>query len=208
MQLFRYLAYSLVVVAIGLTVVTKPIAAKSWKYCNAAGYPTTFDRMIRKAVIKHWPLEWQMFHCDYRAQLARESSLSDRACQQPNHAGAQCIAQLLPETAADIERATGLTHTRTNAVAAVYAGAWYMGKTSKTWLEYRAAECRLKLTQAGYISGNGHIIQAQRLARKDGKTARCFPEIAPYLDQVITPKNAQDVINYVNSINALADRMR
>ena len=169
----------------------------AWDQCNAAGFPTKWDKYIRKAVIKHWPLELQPYHCYWRAQLAKESSLDTRHCEQENSSRAKCLAQLLPGTAKEVEEETGLQHTRTSAVAAIMGGAYFMNKQFNFWREPRDWKpCRIELGQAGYVSGAGHIEKAQRLARKDGKAARCFDEIAPYLDQVITPSNAADVIEY------------
>ena len=144
----------------------------------------------------------------WRAQLARVRSLDTRHCERENYAGAKCLAQLLEGTAEDIERATGYRHTRTDAVAAIFAGAWYMARQSRNWIEFRTPMCRLELTQACYISGCGHINEAQKLARLDGYTAQCFEEIAPYLHYVITVKNAHDTIHYVESINELAEQMQ
>lgn len=183
---------------------------KDWRYCNPAGFPTRWDKHIRNAVRKHWPLDWQHLHCEWRAQLAKESSLNaDRTCNRPNHAGAQCLAQLLPGTAKEIEKATGLTMTRTNAIAAIFAGAWYMRAQSNGWLgEARAASpCRMDLSRAGYISGRGHIYRGQRKAREDGEPAQCFEGIAPYLPLVISEANAADVVEYINTIRKLSKAM-
>ena len=50
-----------------LLVAEAPAAMSNWKYCKAVGYPTQYDKLIRKSVIKHWPLEWQVHHCGGRS---------------------------------------------------------------------------------------------------------------------------------------------
>ena len=175
--------------------------------CHNAGYPVSFDKTIRASVAKHWPLEWQPYHCSWRAQLARESSLNTSTCFAANSAGAKCLAQILPSAAKDIAQHTGIINTRSDAKAAIMGGAWYMAKLGDAWREPRSTQCQMDLARAGYISGPGHIYRAQRVARADGQIARCFDGISNYLSTVITDDNAESVKEYVSSINALSDKM-
>ena len=178
---------------------------KLLKYCKSAGYPTQYDKLIRKAVRKHWPLDWQAHHCRYRAQLAKESSLNALHCNKANSAGAKCLAQLLPGTATQVEKATGLRGTRSNTSAAIYGGAWYMSWQGKGWLRTgRSAVCRIELALMGYISGRGHIYRAQKLAQQEGLLAMCYEEISTYLNQVVSSRSARDIREYITTIRQLS----
>ena len=202
----RFILVVLTFVAVALTF---DVQARTYGgRCLAAGFPSGYDRIILRSVRKHWPLAWQHAHCEWRAQLAAESSLSDKTCGKANRVGAKCLAQLLPGTAADVERATGLRGTRSSVYGAIMGGAWYMAKLGKFWSEPRPTSlCHREMAQASYIAGPGNIHKAQKVARAHGYTARCFDEIAPFLFHVIAAENARDTWTYVKRIDDLTRKM-
>lgn len=206
MRLLR--CFSLLLLITGLAVCAPRAQAGYGDECRPAGYPTHFDKWIKRAVRKHWPREWQGMWCAYRAQLAKESSLSAETCRQDNPAGARCIAQLLAGTARDIERETGYRYTRTNAKAAIYAGAYYTGKlATRAFTEPRDALCLFEVVLMAYISGQGHVYGAQAVAREHGYIARCYGEIELFLEHVVSEASARDVREYVLTIRRLTAQM-
>ena len=175
---------------------------------NAAGFPTKHDKMIKASVLKHWPVEWKRHWIEWRAQLASESSLDERSCEKANEKGAKCLAQILPSTAKDVERESGIVMTRSSVEGAIFGGAYLMAKYGKFWIEpNRSEECRRDLTRASFISGPGNIRKGQIVAREKGFVATCLDEIGPQLPYVISKNNAKTVDNYIVRIRELTIEM-
>lgn len=176
--------------------------------CRSAGFPTRFDSIIEKSVRKHWPAEWQHLHCAWRAQLAAESSLSVRTCERANRVGAKCLAQIIPQTAKFISSKIGVTASRSDAKAAIMAGAWYMAYLGREWNAPRPSDGRWVLAVASYNSGLGHQLDAQGLARDNGYVARDWDEFGPkFLPKIVSSASAEENIKYVAKVRALRREM-
>ena len=167
--------------------------------CAGGPFTNRYDGLIRAAVVKHWPVEAaDELPCAWKAQLAQESSLNPATCNSANSAGAKCLAQILPQTAERIEKATGLHSTRADAKAAIYGGAWLMNDEWNGWKEPRGTTCRLQLAQIGYHGGRGHLYRAQKRARNAGHLALCWPAMAPYM--TVSQRNVELHWKYIEGI--------
>ena len=172
--------------------------------CRAAGFPPTFDALIRRAWLKHGGGEWAQYHCGWRAQIAAESSMRPEA---RSRAGAEGLAQTMASAATDCRRA-GLIGARPDPKFSVFCGAWIMRRNGNIWSAPRPERDRLILARLSYISGAGSGIRAQRLARADGRTARGWTDgIGEFLDRAIAPANAAAARHYIDRIAGLERRM-
>jgi soluble lytic murein transglycosylase-like protein len=151
----------------------------------AAGpWPSTYDSEIRAAwAIWHPGDDWRW----WKAQLWQESRLVPTA-RSP--VGAEGIAQFMPGTAAQY----GLLDRRL-AAPSIHAGARLMRDNLRFWRAPRTALSRRRLAQAGYNSGNGHLVSAQRLCGGPME----YPPIVACLPRV-TGRHAAETTTYVERI--------
>lgn len=172
--------------------------------CEALGYSQKYDRLIYEAWKRHAPIELLHRHCNFRAQIAAESSMNPNAVSS---AGATGLGQIMETTAKDCYSA-GLFGDRVNPRFSLSCSAWIMERNRRVWIATRPVDCRHNLALAGYISGSGSIVKAQTIATEQGRSARCLDDgIADHLDEAISPENAEAVLTYVERINDMERRM-
>lgn len=157
-------------------------------------FPTQYDEQIRVAVKQFWPdyPSWQM----WKAQLFQESRLDPNA-RSP--VGAEGLAQIMPGTWKDIERAiySGATISRTLAGPAIVGGAYFMASLRGQWRPgFRSLDDRQRLSQASYNGGLGSLLKAQKLCGD----APDYASIVACLPQVTGPANARQTTTYVTMI--------
>lgn len=111
----------------------------------------------------------------------------------------------MPGTSADIARQLGWAGADPHmARYAVVAGAYYMAQLRTGWTAERPLMERHRLAQASYNAGTGNILKAQ--AACGG--ARLWAAIAPCLELVTGPANAQQTLDYVAKIAHWQAEMR
>ena len=174
--------------------------------CNPAGFPTTHDAMIRKAWVKHAPIEWQPYHCEFRAQICLESSC--RYTNRRSTADAIGLGQQIESAAKDCRVQGGLQGRRQDAEFSLMCAAWLMERNGRIWISPRSELCRRVLARISYVSGGGNGIAGQREARKEGLTAVCWEDgIREGMRKILSPEAFRDVEHYVTRIDELAREM-
>jgi membrane-bound lytic murein transglycosylase F len=137
----------------------------------------------------------------YKAQLYQESLLKADA---RSHVGAAGIAQFMPGTWKQMVRELRFNSKASPFTAdlSIKAGAYYMAKLRRGWVEDRPEVHRHSLALASYNAGMGNIIKAQRVCggeRLYHKIIVCLPEV--------TGRHSKETIGYVNRIWAYWRRM-
>lgn len=174
------------------------------------GNLSPYDETLRLAVdslIPHW--DWRLV----AAQMYQESKFDPRA---ESWVGAQGLMQLVPETG----KIYG-TYNLFNPSQNIWAGVKHI-----KWLEdiyYEKVEDpneRTKLVLASYNAGQGHVLDARRLASKYGADPDTWENIATYLqlkskhkyfsDPVVTSGYCRctEPVRYVEEIFTRYDRYR
>ena len=175
--------------------------------CNAVGFPRRFDSLIRRAWIKHGKAEWATRHCGFRAQICKESSCGARGVDVTSHADGVGLGQLITDAAKDCWKA-GFVGKRVNPRFNLPCSAWVMKRNGRIFSSDRTEECRIPIARACYVSGCGHLIRAQKLARADGKPAVCLDDgMLEYAEKVLSPSSYRDLVDYVESIEKLEKEM-
>lgn len=153
-------------------------------------FTTEFDPLIRDAAARYMPMfgDWRW----WKAQLIAESNLDPDVSSA---AGAQGLAQLMPDTCAQLYHELRFPETATayDPQYAVAAGAYYMGSRWKAWWAPRSNDDRRRLAQASYNAGLGRIIAAQRKAGN----ASGYAQIIAALPSITGPKNAAETAGYI-----------
>ena len=175
-----------------IVALASPTHASLREDCSVTGIPSAYDGEIRVAARRYLPQPYKRQWCLLKSQYWVESRL-DPAARSP--VGAEGIAQIMPDTAADIARRHAIRGSVRHARIGIRAGAAYLSQMIGVWSAPRSAECRLELAWASYNAGAGHIIQAQR--KSGGK--RCWDGIAPALHHV-TGSHAAETLAYVQRI--------
>lgn len=163
-------------------------------------FPSLYDSQIRAATKKFWPdyPDW----LDWKAQLYQESKLDPNA-ESP--VGAEGLAQFMPATWRDIERALGYgAVSRKLAGPAIEGGAYYMAGLRRSWSSPRPMDDRQRLAQAAYNAGTGSLLKAQKLCGD----AALWAEIAPCLSKVTGSNFARQTTTYVTMIARWRAMMR
>lgn len=140
-----------------------------------------YDRYIKEAAKKiGW--DWRLL----AAVVYQESKFNAEA---ESWMGAAGLMQLMPETA-EIFGAENPLDPRQN----IMAGANYMQWLDKFWAdEIPDPEERKKFVLASYNVGQGHVLDARRLARKYGKKPELWEEhVAYFLERKADPKYYND----------------
>lgn len=158
-------------------------------------FAKTYDRAIERAAAAYLPgVPWRL----YKAQLYQESRL-DPAARSP--AGAEGLAQFMPETWAEISRAMGVQVVdRRLAEPSIQAAAYYMARLRGQWRGAHIAGGRPErdrhdLALASYNAGIGHILAAQRLCGD----ASLYEPIMACLPRV-TGRHAAETLGYAPAI--------
>ncbi len=159
---------------------------------KAVDFPTQYDQAIRFATNSYlvpWP--WTRL----KAQLYQESLLDPKA---ESSAGAQGIAQFMPDTWDDVIERMGFPHDATpfDPTRAIPAAAWYMRTLRHMWTAPRSDVELWRLSLASYNAGFGNIHHAQQLSGG----LNDFTGIMSYLPAVTGHDNALQTRTYVERI--------
>jgi len=153
---------------------------------------TKYDALIKAAQKKHLPgVDWRLL----KAQLTQESGLNPRAVSP---AGAQGIAQFMPNTWPEIRNELGYEKTSTafDENLAIPAAAYYMSKLAHSWTAERPEADRYCLALASYNAGFGNLLKAQKYANG---AVEYYP-IIEQLHRVTGHKNSQETTEYIQKI--------
>ena len=151
-------------------------------------YTTQYDDLFRAARDTHFPqIDWRWL----KAQDIAESNLDPTA---ESEAGAQGIAQFMPDTwAQECKLLYGKVHDVFDATYAIQVQAAYMAKLWHMWTAPRPEIDHLQLAFASYNAGFGNILKAQKIARG----VRDYDSIIVQLNRVTGMDNANQTIDYV-----------
>ena len=150
------------------------------------------DEIIRQAAATHladWSYDWRLF----KAQLWQESRLKPNAISP---AGAQGIAQVMPETWQEWSKKAGYPYASPfDPEASVNVGACYMDYQLNQWYWDRPDVDRYALALASYNAGLKNILEAQLLAGN----ASGYAEIIARLPDV-TGSHSAETVDYVQKV--------
>lgn len=134
------------------------------------GIISIYDHLFhRAAAITGW--DWRLI----AAQCYQESAFDPNA---RSWAGAQGLMQLMPATARSLGvEPSQVHHPETN----VDAGARYLRQLQGKFADIRDGAERIKFVLAAYNGGAGHVRDAMALARKYGRSAQRWDDVAPYI---------------------------
>ena len=178
-------------------------------YSSVAGeYISPYDDLIRKAADTiGW--DWRLL----AAQVYQESKFDADA---QSWAGAVGLMQLLPSTG----EMYGVTNMNSPSQS-LKAGATYISWLDGIWTKYVPdPEERRKFILASYNAGQGHVLDARRLARKHGKDPERWDDVAQFLLLKSQPEYYNDPVvksgycrgsepvNYVREVLQRYDRYR
>lgn len=138
---------------------------------SETGRLSEFDPLFRKhARALGW--DWRLL----ASQAYQESKFQPRA---ESWAGARGLLQLMPATAREVG-VTRIWDPEQN----VAGGVRYLQKLEKAWApEIPDEEERLKFVLASYNAGRGHVLDAQRLAVKNGDDPQVWEDVAYWMLQ-------------------------
>ena len=158
---------------------------------QAVTIPHTYDRQIRHSAEHWWPgLDWRFL----KAQLFQESRLDPTA---RSGAGAEGIAQFMPQTWIDISRQLGYaTVARQAAGPAIEGAGYYMAQLKRQWPQGEFE--RHRLGAACYNAGCGNIKRAARMC--GDATAAPWGAISACLPGVTGKANSAQTVGYVAAI--------
>ena len=121
------------------------------------GSISIYDDMIKThATSLDW--DWRLF----AAMVFKESKFKNDA---ESWAGAKGLMQLVPETAERFGDSTAIN----DPIANLNMGTKYLASLIKFWEEIPDSNQRIKFVLASYNVGEGHLLDARRLAEKFGK---------------------------------------
>ena len=173
--------------------------------CKDIGFPTEFNDMIKAAWLKH-NLRWAPWHCYFLGQIYLESGANPEAL---SHKAAGGIAQLVKEAEYDCQVQAGMLGNRWEVLFSINCAAWLDKRNGNFWKSEREEFCRLVLAWVGYVSGSGHPIKSQKIARKNGRTAVCWEDgIREFMPQVVSEDSAEAANFYVVRITELGEMMQ
>ena len=139
-------------------------------YSSVAGeYISPYDELLQRAAdTLGW--DWRLL----AAQVYQESKFD---AQAKSWAGAEGLMQLLPATG-EMYGATDMM----SPTQSLKAATAYLDWLDKIWAKYVPdAEERRKFVLASYNAGQGHVLDARRLARKYGKDPARWEDVAHFL---------------------------
>ena len=163
--------------------------------CNLPERAQSYERLIKNAVIQHWPRKSHKHWCRLAAQCYVESGFNPKA---KSPVGAKGLCQLLPGTFAEVAGQNSIRGNAWNPNANLQAGAAYKQRMRNFWTSPRPYECREDLAIASYNAGPGSILKAQR----EAGGALCWDEIGPVLHKV-TGRHSKETLDYVRRVRLI-----
>jgi hypothetical protein len=160
-------------------------------------WPTTYDELFKSAAAQYAP---EIGAARLKAQACRESGLDPRATNAAS--GAAGIAQFMLETWNDVSEQMRFpaAASRYDPLYAIPAQAFYMNTLWRAWhSKPRTDRDRWRLALASYDAGEGHIIDAQKLAGG----ALAYDLIIARLHQVTGETAAAETTQYVDAIEKI-----
>jgi peptidoglycan lytic transglycosylase F len=146
-----------------------------------------YNGLIKAAVQMFWPqVDWRLI----KAQMRAESAFDPRAV---SHCGACGLMQLMPETAEELG-----VRDIFNPAENITGGVRHLKKMFDIFKTEKGEE-RLKFALGAYNDGQGHIIEAQKLALEANRPPDKWSSIAASLPAV-TGQHAEETVNYVEKI--------
>ena len=137
-------------------------------FAAGAGNISQFDTLLER--------EAKGIGWDWRLLAAQESRFDPRA---RSFAGARGLLQLMPRTA----REMGVRNSN-NPQQNVAGGVKYLARLTDAWKDEIPDDTeRLKFVLASYNAGRGHVLDAQRLAAKNGDDPQNWDDVAYWLMQ-------------------------
>jgi membrane-bound lytic murein transglycosylase F len=138
---------------------------------SETGRLSQYDGLLKKhAPALGW--DWRLL----ASQTYQESKFDPNA---RSWAGAVGLLQLMPGTAREV----GVKNSR-NPEENVAGGVRYLQKLTKAWTpEIPDEQERLKFVLASYNAGRGHVLDAQRLAEKNGQDPKVWENVAYWMIQ-------------------------
>lgn len=143
------------------------------------GYFIQYARSIR------W--DWRLL----AAQCYQESTFDPKAT---SWAGAKGLMQIMPGTADHLGLARGDMY---NPERNIEAAVRYLGELEHTFSDIPSRQERTKFVLAAYNGGHFHIRDAMALAQKNGRDARRWTDVEPYVLKLSQPQYYNDpVVKY------------
>lgn len=153
---------------------------------------------------------------DWRLLAAQAFQESKFDVTAESWAGAIGLMQLLPETGA----LYGVTDMH-NPRQSLRAGAAYLSWLDSIWEKYVPdSDERIKFVLASYNAGQGHVLDARRLAQKFGKNPASWEDVAYFLEKKSEPEfyndpvvesgycRGSEPVNYVEDILSRYERYK
>ena len=137
-------------------------------YASETGTLSAYDPIVRKYSEQH-AFDWRLV----AAQIYQESHFDPT---RKSWVGAQGLFQIMPATA----RGLGILDA-TDPEQSIRGGLKYMQQLSDHYKDVPDAIERYRFALAAYNSGFGHVDDARKLARGDGKDAAKWSQVATYL---------------------------
>lgn len=169
-----------------------------------------YEKVVRKAVAKHWPKKWHPYAMYWWAQLKAESNLDEETCKRENSKRAKCLAQITPIAEKELRSIGFMADARADAVAAIHGGALYMAHLDRMNRKLlpkgpRPPLCELNNAQVAYVSGPMNLAKAAREASIQHENhylgGMCWKgDIDHHMRRVISGDNYRDVRSYLGKI--------
>jgi peptidoglycan lytic transglycosylase F len=137
-------------------------------YASETGTLSPWDPLLRKHAGEHG-FDWRLV----AAQVYQESRFDPA---RRSWAGAQGLFQIMPATARDL----GIRNPR-DPEQSIRGGLVYMQQLCDHYRDVPDAVERYRFALAAYNTGLGHVDDARMLARREGKDAARWRQVAPYL---------------------------
>lgn len=141
----------------------------------------------------------------FKAQAVAESRLKARA---KSRVGAVGIMQIMPATFKEIRRKNpSIRGAREQPRWNIAAGIYYDRVLWKMWKARRPFQDRVNFMLGSFNAGQGNIIKAQRLAKKEGLNHNLWEAIERTLPNV-TGRYSRETIGYVRKTNTIRRALR
>ncbi|MFQ5521222.1 MAG: transglycosylase SLT domain-containing protein [Candidatus Methylomirabilia bacterium] len=141
----------------------------------------------------------------FKAQAVAESRLKARA---KSRIGAVGVMQIMPATFKEIRRKNpSIRGTREQPRWNIAAGIYYDRVLWKMWKAKRPFQDRINFMLGSFNAGQGNILKAQRLAKKEGLNHNLWEAIERTLPNV-TGRYSRETIGYVRKTNTIRRALR